>query len=90
MAGRRPVWFIAVAVGALLGTLGVVGASAAPPAEADATAVIQWNQIAVSTLAGLPGPAGGAAPTTQINVGMVQGAVYDAVRSRRSISGRTF
>ena len=49
MARRRSVWFVATAVGALLGALGVVGASAAPPATADATAVMQWNIIAVST-----------------------------------------
>ena len=84
---RRPsVWFIAVAVGALLGTLGIVGASAAPPATADATAVMQWNLIAVSTVTGipgpgLPGPAGGAPPASQVNMGMVQGAVYDAVNA---------
>jgi hypothetical protein len=81
MARRRSVWFMAVALCALLGALGVIGASAAPPAEADATAVTQWNLIAVSTLTALPGPAGGAPPAAQINVGMVQGAVYDAVNA---------
>jgi hypothetical protein len=86
MAGRRSVWFIAVAVGAFVAALGVFGASAAPPATADATAVTQWNLIAVSTLTGvpgpgLPGPAGGAPPASQINMGMVQGAVYDAVNA---------
>ena len=81
MARRRSVWFIAVAVGACVGALGVLSASAAPPAEADATAVTQWNLIAASTLAGLPMPAGGAAPSSQINMGMVQGAVYDAVNA---------
>ena len=86
MTHRRSVWFIAVAIGALLGTLGIVGASAAPPATADATAVMQWNLIAVSTITGvpgpgLPGPAGGAPPASQVNMGMVQGAVYDAVNA---------
>ena len=81
MARRRSVWLATVAVGALVGALGVIGASAAPPAEADATAVTQWNLIAVNTLAGLPQPAGGAAPSSQINIGMVQGAVYDAVNA---------
>jgi hypothetical protein len=71
---------------AALAALGVVGASAAPPATADATAVTQWNLIAVSTLTGvpgpgIPGPAGGAPPASQINLGMVQGAVYDAVNA---------
>jgi hypothetical protein len=86
MTRRRSVWFIAVAIGALLGTLGFVGASAAPPATADATAVMQWNRIAVSTLTGIPGPgipgpAGGAPPASAIHMGMVQGAVYDAVNA---------
>jgi hypothetical protein len=81
MARRPSVWFIAVAVGAFVGALGVLGASAAPPATADATAVTQWNLIAVNTLTALPGPAGGAPPAAQINVGMVQGAVYDAVNA---------
>jgi hypothetical protein len=68
-------------VGALVGVLGVIGASAAPPHEADAGSVTQWNLIAVNTLTGLPGPAGGAPPAAQINMGMVQGAVYDAVNA---------
>ena len=65
----------------VLAALGVVGASAAPPVETDAGAVTHWNQIATSTLAAFPQPAGGAPPTTQINMGMVQGAVYDAVNA---------
>src|SRR6266481_5027464 len=86
MARRRLVWFVAVAIGAFAGALGVLSASAAPPAETDATAVMQWNLIAVSTITGvpgpgLPGPAGGAPPASQVNVGMVQGAVYDAVNA---------
>jgi hypothetical protein len=86
MARRRSVLLVAVAVGALLGAFGVVGASAARPATADATAVTQWNLIAASTITGipgpgLPGPAGGAPPASQINMGMVQGAVYDAVNA---------
>jgi hypothetical protein len=81
MAGRRAVSVIAVAVGVLVGVVGAIGASAAPPAEADASAVTQWNLIAVGTLAGLPQPAGGAPPASQINMGMVQGAVYDAVNA---------
>jgi hypothetical protein len=47
---------------------------------------MQWNVIAVSTITGipgpgLPGPAGGAPPASQVNMGMVQGAVYDAVNA---------
>jgi hypothetical protein len=80
MARKRSIRLVAVAVGALVGT-GVFGASAASSAQADATAVTHWNLIAVSTLTGLPGPAGGAPPATQISMGMVQGAVYDAVNA---------
>ena len=77
---------LAAALVAVLAGLGVIGASAAPPATADATAVMQWNIIAISTIVGipgpgLPGPAGGAPPASQINMGMVQGAVYDAVNA---------
>jgi hypothetical protein len=80
----RPKRFAAALVAVLAGL--VIGASAAPPATADATAVTQWNIIAISTLVGipgpgLPGPAGGAPPASQINMGMVQGAVYDAVNA---------
>ena len=82
MARRRSLSLTGVAVvGALVGALGVIGAAAAPPQEADASSVTQWNLIAVNTLTGLPGPAGGAPPAAQINVGMVQGAVYDAVNA---------
>src|SRR3954451_24009052 len=81
MAGKRSLWLAATAALALVGALGVIGAAAAPAAEPDASAVTQWNSIAVDTLTGLPQPAGGAAPSSQINVGMVQGAVYDAVNA---------
>ena len=45
------------------------------------TAVRAWNTIAVDTLIGFPGNAGGAPPASQIHVAMVQGAVYDAVNA---------
>jgi hypothetical protein len=80
MARKQSIWLVAVAA-VVVAALGVVGASAAPPAATDATAVTHWNAIAVNTLTGLPGPAGGAPPATQINMGMVQGAVYDAVNA---------
>ena len=85
MARKWSIWLAAALVAVLAG-LGVIGASAAPPATADATAVMQWNIIAISTIVGipgpgLPGPAGGAPPASQINMGMVQGAVYDAVNA---------
>jgi hypothetical protein len=51
----------------------------AAPATSHATAVTDWNAVAASTLAAIPGPAGGAPPASQINLAMVQGAVYDAV-----------
>ena len=85
MARKWSIWRAAALVAVLAG-LGVIGVSAAPPATADATAVMQWNIIAISTIVGipgpgLPGPAGGAPPASQINMGMVQGAVYDAVNA---------
>ena len=81
MSRRRSLAFITVAVGALLGALGVFSASAAPPVGTDASEVSHWNQVAATTLAALPGPNGGAPPAFQINMGMVQGAVYDAVNA---------
>jgi PAP2 superfamily len=57
------------------------GPSAPAGGAAVGNAVMDWNRFAVTTLVGLPGPAGGAAPAAQVNVGMVQGAVYDAVNA---------
>jgi len=51
-----------------------------PPADS-ADSVYAWNLIAIDTLNGLPGPAGGAAPAAQVSMGMVAGAVYDAVNA---------
>ena len=70
-----------MAVGALLSGLGAFSVSAAPPAGTDASEVSHWNQVAVTTLIAFPGPNGGAPPAFQINMGMVQGAVYDAVNA---------
>ena len=81
MSRRRSVAFIPVAVGALLAGLGVFSVSAAPPAGTDASEVTHWNQVAATTLVAFPGPNGGAPPAFQINMGMVQGAVYDAVNA---------
>ena len=81
MSRRRSLAVITVALGALLGALGVFRASAAPPVGTDASEVSHWNQLAATTLAALPGPNGGAPPAFQINMGMVQGAVYDAVNA---------
>jgi hypothetical protein len=81
MSRRRSVAFISVAVSALLGGLGVFGVSAAPPVETDASEVSHWNEVAATILVAFPGPNGGAPPAFQINMGMVQGAVYDAVNA---------
>ena len=80
MTSRRSIWFAAVALVALP-ALGEVGALAAPPGGSDASAVVHWNQVAATTLAAVPGPNGGAPPAFQINMGMTQGAVYDAVNA---------
>jgi hypothetical protein len=80
MSRRRSVAFIPVAVAGLLGGLGAFGVSAAPIAT-DASEVIHWNQVAATTLIAFTPAAGGAAPAFQINMGIVQGAVYDAVNA---------
>ena len=80
MTRRRSISLVA-AVFVASAALGAYGASAAPPVEADAGAVVHWNQVAASTLVAVPGPNGGAPPAFQINMGMVQGAVYDAVNA---------
>jgi hypothetical protein len=53
----------------------------ATPAAAQANEVTHWNQIATDTLVAFPLPAGGAAPAMYINMGMTQGAVYDALNA---------
>ena len=57
------------------------GLSAPAHGEPAGNAVTEWNLIAVNTLVQIPGPAGGAPPALQINMGMTQGAVYDAVNA---------
>jgi len=51
------------------------------PAVAQPSEVTDWNRIAIDTLVAFPGPAGGAPPALQINMGMTQGAVYDAINA---------
>ena len=80
-SGRRSLAVISVALGTLLSGFGVLGVSAAPPAVTDGSEVSHWNQVAATTLIAFPGPNGGAPPAYQINMGMVQGAVYDAVNA---------
>lgn len=81
---------IRMLVGAATATVLVVGGISAPSSEAvgphhghdsSGDAVRAWNEIAVNTLIALPGPAGGAPPGAAIHVGMVQGAVFDAVNA---------
>jgi len=48
---------------------------------AQANEVTNWNQIATNTLVAFPGPAGGAPTALQVNMGMTQGAVYDAINA---------
>jgi hypothetical protein len=64
----------------LLSGLGALSASAAP-GDTDGSEVSRWNQLAATTLIAFPPPNGGAAPAFQINMGIVQGAVYDAVNA---------
>jgi hypothetical protein len=70
MRRHRIVWFALAAAVAL-----------AAPAAAQANEVTNWNRIAANTLVAFPGAAGGAPPASQINLAMVQGAVYDAVNA---------
>jgi hypothetical protein len=90
MSRRRSVAFIPVAVAALVGGLGVFSVSAAPPVGTDASEVSHWNQVAATTLAAFPGPNGGAPPAAQVNMGMVQGAVYDAVNAIGPLQHRPY
>ena len=55
--------------------------AAAAPVVTATNPVTDWNLTAVNTLTTLPLPAGGAPPASQISMGMVQGAVYDAVNA---------
>src|SRR4051812_19267610 len=72
-----------VGLGLLVSLVAVAGAgpsSAAKP-TASADSVYAWNLTAVNTLNGLPPAAGGAAPAAQVEMGMVEGAVYGAVNA---------
>src|SRR6187200_3614493 len=53
----------------------------ATPVAAQANEVTHWNQIASDILVAFPGPAGGAPSALQLNMGMTQGAVYDALNA---------
>ena len=76
-------------------TIALAGGAVAARGAPAGNAATEWNLIAVDTLISLPGPAGGAPPASQVNVGMAQGAVFDAVNaieprhhSRTCSSGR--
>ena len=53
----------------------------ASPLIAQANEVAHWNQIATDTLAAFPPAAGGAPNALQVNMGMTQGSVYDAINA---------
>jgi hypothetical protein len=71
-----------VSLAAVIALAGLVSALPAPARAIPAgSALTEWNLIAVNTLISIPGPAGGAPPAAQIHMGMVAGAVYDAVNA---------
>lgn len=77
---------VVLALGNMSGPANGEARTRAPAAKGAATAtsgdaVLTWNTIAVDTLIGFPGNAGGAPPAAQVHVAMVQGAVYDAVNA---------
>jgi hypothetical protein len=57
------------------------GLSTAAHGQPAGNAVIEWSEIATNTLVAFPAPAGGAPSALQLNMGMVEGAVYDAVNA---------
>src|SRR5262245_20455236 len=57
------------------------GANTGSLAASSPNAVTDWNRIAMTTLMAFPPPASGAPPALQVNLAMVQGAVYDAVNA---------
>jgi hypothetical protein len=62
----------------------LIASGVATPARAQpesANVVSDWNRIAVATLAAFPPAASGAPPALQVNLAMVQGAVYDAINA---------
>src|SRR3954451_9583466 len=71
---------LSVGAVAALVAFGVPGANAQLGAAAP-NAVTHWNEIATSTLVLMPAPAGGAPSALQVNMGMTQGDVYDAINA---------
>ncbi len=73
---------LAPLIGAVVAVVLALGTLSSPArGEPAGNAVTAWNEIAVNTLIGLPGTAGGAPPASAVHVAMVQGAVYDAVNA---------
>jgi hypothetical protein len=75
---------LTLAVALVLNAPAAIAAPAsAAPGETPASppnAVTHWNRIAIAALLAFPPPAG-APPALQIDMAMVQGAVYDAINS---------
>jgi hypothetical protein len=57
------------------------GVALAIPGLAQADTVTDWNRTATSILIQFPPPGGGAPPALAVNMGMVEGAVSDAVNA---------
>jgi hypothetical protein len=57
------------------------GAALDSHAATQANELTNWNRIATTTLVEFPPAASGAPPALQVNLAMVQGAVYDAVNA---------
>jgi hypothetical protein len=74
---------VTLAVAASAGTTRDAAAtlSASARSQSAGNTVTEWNLIAANTLVAMPAPAGGAGHALQINLGMTQGAVYDAVNA---------
>jgi hypothetical protein len=80
-----------VSLSAVVVLVGMLGTTPAPARAIPAgSALTEWNAIAVSTLIAIPNPSGGAPPAAQIHMGMVQGAVYDAVNATESKHHRPY
>jgi hypothetical protein len=61
--------------------VGLLGLPTRVSAQPVGNPVVHWNEIAVATLTAFPAPAGSVPPALQIHLGMVHGAVYDAVNA---------
>jgi hypothetical protein len=78
ITNSRPVRIVATVTSLVVALSGLSAPVHAQPAG---NAVTEWNLIAANTLVLFPPPAGGAPPALQVNMAMVQGAVYDALNA---------